>query len=82
MAKAYCCDQCGELIKDDDIRITIDGFSVLQNRENENMPKGFSVVNPKDFCSFVCLSEWIMEQQRLLDKYIEISEKRYGGAER
>ena len=53
MAKAYCCDQCGELIKDDDIRITIDGFSVLQNRENENMPKGFSVVNPKDFCSFV-----------------------------
>lgn len=27
-----------------------------------------------------CLSEWALEQQRLLDKYIEIAEKHYGEA--
>ena len=46
MAKAHCCDQCGKLIKDSDIRITLDGFFVLQNRESENMPKGFSIGKP------------------------------------
>lgn len=78
MAKAHCCDQCGKLIKDSDIRITLDGFSVFQNRGNERMPKGFSVSRPEDFCSFSCLSEWALEQQKLLDEYIEISEKCYG----
>ena len=78
MAKAHCCDQCGKLIKDSDIRITLDGFSVFQNRGNERMPKGFSVSRPEDFCSFSCLSEWALEQQKLLDDYIEISEKCYG----
>ena len=80
MAKAHCCDQCGKLIKDSDIRITLDGFSVFQNRGNERMPKGFSVSRPEDFCSFSCLSEWALEQQKLLDEYIEISEKCYGEA--
>ena len=78
MAKAHCCDQCGNLIKDSDIRITIDGFSVLQNRENNDMPKGFSIKQPEDFCSFTCLSEWAQEQQKLLAEYIEIAEKHYG----
>ena len=36
MSKAHCCDQCGKLIKDSDIRITLDGFYVLQNRENND----------------------------------------------
>lgn len=80
MAKAHCCDQCGKLIKDSDIRITLDGFSVFQNRGNKRMPKGFSVSRPEDFCSFSCLSEWALEQQKLLDEYIEISEKCYGEA--
>ena len=43
MAKAHCCDQCGKLIKKSDICINLDGFSVLQNRENNEMPKGFSI---------------------------------------
>ena len=80
MAKAHCCDQCGRLIKDSDVRITLDGFSVLQNRDNKKMPKGFSIGKPEDFCSFDCLSEWAREQQKLLDEYMEISEKHYGEA--
>lgn len=81
MAKAHCCDQCGKLIKESDIRINLDGFSVLQNRENNEMPKGFSIEHPEDFCSFTCLSEWALEQQKLLDTYyIEIVEKNYGEA--
>ena len=80
MAKAHCCDQCGKLIKDSDIRITLDGFSVLQNEENNDMPKGFSIGEPEDFCSFTCLSEWALDQQKLLDEYIEIAEKHYGEA--
>ena len=80
MAKAYCCDQCGKLIKDRDIRITLEGFSVFQNRKNNDMPKGFLTGNPKDFCSFTCLFEWALEQQKLLDKYMEIAEKHYGEA--
>ena len=78
MAKAHCCDQCGKLIKDRDIRIILGGFSVLQNRENNDMPKGFSIGDPEDFCSFTCLSEWALEQQKLLDEYIEIAARHYG----
>ena len=44
------------------------------------MPKGFSIGKPEDFCSFDCLSEWAQEQQKLLDEYMEISEKHYGEA--
>lgn len=80
MAKSYCCDQCRKLIKDSDIRIILDGFSVLQNRENGNMPKGFSIGKSEDFCSFRCLSEWALEQQKMLDEYLEIVEKHYGEA--
>lgn len=77
MAKAHCCDQCGKLIKDSDIRIALDGFYVLQNQENEKMPKGFSVRHPEDFCSFSCLAEWALEQQKFLNEYGEIVEKYY-----
>lgn len=52
----------------------------MQNRESENMPKGFSIGKPEDFCSFTCLSEWALAQQKLLDEYIEIAEKHYGEA--
>ena len=78
MAKVHCCDQCGQLIKDSDIRITIDGFAVLQNRENNDMPKGFAVKQPEDFCSFDCLAEWALEQKRVLEKYREICGLDYG----
>ena len=80
MAKVHCCDQCGKLVKNSDIRITLDGFSVLQNRNNNDMPKGFSIGKPNDFCSFTCLSGWALEQQKMLDKYLEIAEKYYGEA--
>ena len=80
MAKAHCCDQCGKLIKDSDIRITLTGFSVMQNIENNDMPKGFSIGKPEDFCSFLCLSEWALEQQKLIDEYLKIAEKHYGEA--
>ena len=80
MAKAHCCDQCGKLIRDSDIRITLDGFSVLQNRENESMPKGFSIGKLEDFCSCACLSDWALEQQKMLDEYLEIAEKHCGEA--
>ena len=73
--KAHCCDQCGKFIKDSDIRIVLDGFAVLQNRENEYMPKGFSVSKPEDFCSFTCLSEWATEQQKMLNDYLKIARK-------
>lgn len=80
MAKAHCCDQCGKLIKDSDIRITLAGFSILQNMESSDMPKGFSIGDPEDFCSFTCLSGWALEQQKLLDEYSGIAEKYYGEA--
>ena len=70
--KAHCCDQCGKLIKDSDIRITLDGFAVLQNLESGDMPKGFSIGKPEDFCSFTCLSEWATEQQKMLNDYLKI----------
>lgn len=78
MAKAHCCDQCGNLIKDSDIRITLDGFSGLQNKKNKKMPKGFSIGKPEDFCSFSCLAEWALEQQKMIDEYLKIAEKHYG----
>ena len=84
MAKAHCCDQCGKLIKESDIHINLDGFSVLQNRENNEMPKGFSIEHPEDFCSFTCLSEWALEQQKLLDTllYRDCRKELWGGDER
>lgn len=77
MARVHCCDWCRMIILDSDIRITIDGFSVIQNMENNDMPKGFCVKNLKDFCSFTCLSNWALKQQELLAEYIDISKKHY-----
>jgi len=74
--KAHTCDYCGKLIKDSDIRVILCGYEVLQNRHNENMPKGFAVKfpfdKPDDFCSFTCLSEWLKNMQPLLDEYNKI----------
>lgn len=78
MANAHCCDVCGKLIKDSDIRITLNGFSVIQNRENNDMPKGFSIGKPEDLCSFDCLSEWALETQKMLDEYKEIAKSIMG----
>lgn len=75
MAKAHQCDQCGRLIQDKDIRITLDGYAVLQNRENGAMPKGFTIIQPEDFCSFQCLADWGLEQQKMLDEYLALSKK-------
>ncbi len=73
--KAYQCDQCGKLIDSNDIRITVKGYEVLQNRSNNNMPKGFGINYPQDFCSFTCLSGWALEQQEMLDEYMNISKE-------
>lgn len=64
-----------EADKDSNIRITLDGFSIIQNIENEKMPKGFTIQHPEDFCSFSCLSEWALEQQVFLDEYKGITQK-------
>lgn len=73
MAKAYCCDWCGSLIGEDDIRITLDGYAVLQNQDRPVLPKGFSIKNPEDFCSFDCLSLWATNEQKLLNDYIALA---------
>lgn len=75
MSKVHCCDLCGKMIKDSDIKISVLGFSVTQNMDNMEMPKGFSILQPEDFCSFDCLSKWAIENQKILDKYIELSKK-------
>lgn len=75
MAKAHCCDVCKKLIKDSDIRITLNGFTVFQNIESNKMPKGFTIVKPEDFCSFDCLSKWALQHQKILDEYQNIIKK-------
>ena len=77
MAKAHCCDNCGKLLKDSDIRITIDGFSVVQNMETIKMPKGFSIKHPQDLCSFHCVIDWARQNQILLDDYKRMVENKY-----
>lgn len=73
--KVHSCDQCGRVIKDTDIRVSIDGFSVIHNINNPKMPKGFSLQKPEDFCSFQCLANWALDTQKLLDQYKEIAKK-------
>lgn len=74
--QVHCCDSCGKLIKDENIRIVLNGFSVLQNEKNCEMPKGFSIKKPEEFCSFNCLSVWAEKNQKMLDDYMRILEKR------
>lgn len=75
MAKAYMCDQCKKLITEDDIRISLNGYIVHHNDRNKEMPKGYEIRKPEEFCSFSCLSEWAIEQQKLLDDYLNLAEK-------
>lgn len=69
MSKVYICDQCKNKIADEDIRITLIGYDVIQNREKVEYPQGYRVMVPRDFCSFNCVSNWAAEQQNLLDNY-------------
>ena len=75
MSKAHACDTCGKLITDSDIRITLDGYKVIQNEEQKQIPMGYGIGMPGDFCSFTCLSEWATKQQGILDEYKELAKK-------
>lgn len=72
MAKAFSCDNCGKLITDKDIRIVLNGYEIMQNRENGEMPKGYDIGKPEEFCSFNCLSEWALNEQKMLDDYLKL----------
>lgn len=76
MAKAYMCDSCKKLIKGDDIRITLNGYTVHHNEDNAEMPKGYGLGFPEEFCSFTCLADWATEQQWLLEDYLELVKNR------
>jgi hypothetical protein len=76
MAKAYMCDGCKKLITENDIRIVLHGYSVHHNIANEDMPKGYGIGIPEEFCSFKCLANWADEQQKLLDDYEALCLKR------
>mgnify|MGYP003302310371 CR=1 FL=1 len=76
MADAKICDNCKKVIED--IRITIKGYKV-ETKEK----LGYEVNRIEDFCSFNCLSEYAIEEQKLLDEIIqrieEYSRKSIGG---
>jgi len=78
MAKAYMCDSCKKLIKEDDVRITLNGYTVHHNESNTEMPKGYGFGYPEEFCSFACLVDWATEQQWLLEEYLELAKKYEG----
>ena len=75
MAKAYMCDRCKKLIKEGDIRITLNGYTVHHNEGNAEMPKGYGFGIPEEFCSFTCLVDWATDQQWFLEEYLELAEK-------
>lgn len=57
MTKTHCCDQCGKLIKDSDIRITLYGFLFCKTGETRICLKAFRSVSRKIFAhSPVCLN--------------------------
>jgi hypothetical protein len=76
VAKTCVCDNCKAQIGNNDIRISLKGFTVRHNENKAEMPKGFSVETPEDFCSFTCLANWADEQQVILDDYKKICAKR------
>jgi len=76
MAKAYMCDCCKKLISENDLRITLSGYTVHHNEENAQMPKGYLLGFPEEFCSFMCLANWADEQQKLLNDYKALCAKR------
>lgn len=77
MAKAHCCDNCGKLIMDSNVRVVLTGYDVIHNEDKSNCPKGFMIRKPEDFCSFICLSEWAKKEQQLLDDYHTIVAERF-----
>ena len=78
MAKAFVCDCCKKTMTGNDIRISLSGYKVSHNLQNNKMGKGYSIGFPEDFCSFDCLAKWANKQQLILNGYMEIVAKRYG----
>jgi hypothetical protein len=62
---------------ENDLRITLLGYTVHENEKNHLMPKGYSVGIPEEFCSFTCLANWADEQQKMLNDYKELCEKKF-----
>ena len=75
MANVCQCDNCKKIIGEDEIKINLIGYEVSQNRRKRKMPMGYSVGIPQDFCSFDCLAEWAMNEQKMLDGYIVLANK-------
>lgn len=75
MAKVCQCDNCKKIIGEDEIKINLIGYEVTQNRRKRKIPMGYSVGIQQDFCSFDCLAEWALNEQKILDDYIELANK-------
>jgi hypothetical protein len=75
--KAYMCDNCKKAITENDLRITLSGYTVHENEKSASMPKGYSVGIPEEFCSFTCLANWADEQQKMLNDYKQLCKKRF-----
>lgn len=75
MAMVCQCNNCKKIIGKDDIKINLIGYKVSHNAFSTQMPKGYAIGIPEDFCSFGCLAEWATEKQKMLDEYIELANK-------
>ena len=75
MAKAYCCDGCGKLIKENEVRIHLSGYEINRTARTNRMPSEFALRDPEEFCSFTCLAMWAEEEQGVFDDFLEVLKK-------
>lgn len=73
--KVHCCDMRGEIIKDEDIRIVLDGYCIKQGPDICIFPNMVSIGAKTDFCSFDCLARWALGQQKRLEENRTISDR-------
>lgn len=74
MSKAFECDNCGKKIGENDIRVVLNGYTVLHNQADARSKfQGYGIGHQDDFCSFTCLAQWAESQQGLLDDYLKLA---------
>ena len=64
MADAKICDNCKKVIED--IHIIMKGYKV-ETKEK----LGYELSKTEDFCSFNCLSEFAIKEQKLVDEFLQ-----------
>ena len=64
MADAKICDNCKKIIED--VHITIKGYKV-ETKEK----LGCELSKIEDFCSFNCLGEFAIKEQKLVDEAVQ-----------